>query len=154
MAKSYEEKQQESYLGIGWKEDPFTRELVKDRSGDLSSVAGLTNIGNAMYRRLRTPLGWYPEYPWYGSRLNEMKGLGNTEENRALIETWVEESLLYENRIVSGSLTVRVDKNPRDFRAVDIVITCRLVNYADPSLYVYSFFLVTGNLVETETETA
>lgn len=150
MAKSYEEQRQESYLGRGWAEDPFERTLVLNGQNDIATVAGLDNLSNAIYRRLKTPLAWYPEYPWYGSRLNETMGMGNSFENRELIGTWVEQSLLFEERFVDGTLKVSIEKNVRDYRAIDIAISVQVVNYPDSALFVYSFFLRTGTLVESE----
>jgi len=150
MAKSYQEEQQDSYLGRGWAEDVFERTIVLDRQGDIAIVSGLYNLSNAIFRRLKTPLAWYPEYPWYGSRLNEMIGKGNSFENRELIGTWIEQSLLFEERFVDGTLDISVDKNARDHRAVDIAISVQVVDYPDPSLFVFSFFLKTGTLVESE----
>jgi hypothetical protein len=146
MAKNYEAQQADSYLGFCWDEDPFTRELYLDKSGDFAINGGVSNLSNAIYRRLKTPLAWYPEYPWYGSRLNEMIGMGNTYENRELISTWIEESLLYEKRIMDGTLNVSVKKDASDYRAIRILITCRVINFPSPSSFVYDFFLVTGKL--------
>ncbi|OGM08179.1 hypothetical protein A2Z67_06205 [Candidatus Woesebacteria bacterium RBG_13_36_22] len=149
MAKSYQELQQESYLGIGWAEDVYERTLLLDRQGDIAAVGGLYNLSNAIFRRLKTPLAWYPEYPWYGSRLNEMIGMGNSYENRELIATWIEQSLLFEERFVDGTLRISVEKNIADYRAVNINIRAEVVNYPDPAVFVYSYFLKTGTLLET-----
>jgi hypothetical protein len=144
--KSYSDKQVESYLGFNWNEDPFTRTIVLDKSTDISTSGGVNNLANAIYRRLKTPLGWYPEYPWYGCKMNEMIGMGNTYENRELISTWIEQSLLYEKRIIDGTLNVSVSKDASDYRAIRILITCRVINFANPNAFVYDYFLKTGKL--------
>lgn len=145
---NYEQARLDSALGFGWSEDPFTRVLVTDNTGDIGASGGLTNFGNAIYRRLKTPLGWFPEFPFYGCRLNEMIGMGNTYENRMLIETWIEESLLYEYRIINGSLKISVEKDSSDYRAVIINIQCRIKDMPDPAVFVYSFFLKSGDLAQ------
>lgn len=146
MAKSYSEKKIDSYLGFCWDEDPFTRVLYSDKSGDIAIIGGVDNLANAIFRRLKTPLGWYPEFQWYGCRLTEMIGMGNTYENRELISEWVQESLLYEKRIMDGTLNVSVTRDAADYRAVRILITCRIINFASPNVFVYDFFLKTGDL--------
>lgn len=146
MAKTYEEDKIESVLGFGWSENPYTRNIISSQSGDIGISGGITNFGNAIYRRIKTPLGWYPEFPFYGCRINEMIGMGNTYDNRMLVETWIEESLLYEDRIENGSLKVNVEKDPSDFRAILIGIQCRVKNFPDSAVFVYSFFLKTGEL--------
>ena len=146
MAKTYTDKQIDSYLGFCWDEDPFTRTLYSDKSGDIAIIGGVGNLANAIFRRLKTPLGWYPEFAWYGCRINEMIGMGNTYENRELIGEWVQESLLYEKRIMDGTLNVSVRKDASDYRAIRILITCKIINFASPSSFVYDFFLKTGDI--------
>jgi len=147
MAKNYEQRVLDSYLGSGWSEDPFKRTILLNGQGDIATVSGVDNLANAIFRRLKTPIGWYPEFPWYGSRLNDMIGMGNSFENRELVATWIEESLLFEKRLQNGTLNVTVERNSRDYRAVDILINARVVGFANPELFVFSFFLKTGTLV-------
>ncbi|MFA7144922.1 MAG: GPW/gp25 family protein [Candidatus Izemoplasmatales bacterium] len=146
MAKSYSDKKIDSYLGFGWAEDPFTRVLYSSSNGDIASAGGVNNLANSIYRRLKTPLGWYPEFPWFGCRINEMIGMGNTYENRELISQWIQESLLYEKRIMDGTLHVSVTKDSSDYRAIRILVTCKIINFASPNAFVYDFFLKTGDL--------
>ena len=147
MAKNYEQQVQDSFLGSGWAEDPFKRTISLDGQGDIATVSGTSNLANAIFRRLKTPIGWYPEFPWYGSRMNDMIGMGNSFENRELVATWIEQSLLFEKRLQDGTLEVTVEKNPGDYRAVDILIKARVIGYASSELFVFSYFLRTGALV-------
>lgn len=68
---------------------------------DFTTVSGEDNLAQAVVMRLLTPMGELEHFGhrFYGSRLHEMVGRGNTETTRNLIRLRILESLHYEARI-------------------------------------------------------
>jgi hypothetical protein len=47
---------------------------------------------------------------------------------------------------MDGTLKISVTKDASDYRAIRILITCKIINFASPNSFVYDFFLKTGDL--------
>jgi len=76
-------------------------DLYVNRRGDVDTVAGYDNLGQAVVHRLMTRLGELEElgHPDYGSRLHELIGEPNNSETRKLVKMYVNQCLSQEVRI-------------------------------------------------------
>lgn len=122
------------YLGAGFAENS-EKGIYLDERGDIALTnSPMENFANGIWRRLMTPLGFYPEFPEYGSQLNRLIGMSFVPETISLAEIYVTQSLTKDPRIASVE-QVRV--NPKDYRAITIYASIKPV--AVPSVYIMTF---------------
>jgi phage baseplate assembly protein W len=76
-------------------------DLYVNRRGDVDTVAGRENLGQAIVHRLMTRQGELEElgHPDYGSRLHELIGEPNNAETRKLVGIYAGQCLAQEVRI-------------------------------------------------------
>lgn len=80
-------------------------DLIASANGDVQTVAGRANLGQAIVNRLFTRKGALARlgHPNYGSRLYELIGEANNARVRGLAELYIRESLAQERRV--GAIT-------------------------------------------------
>jgi phage baseplate assembly protein W len=126
------------YLGLG-------ADLLVNKKGDLQTVSGRENLGQAILHRLLTRKGELGDigYPDYGSRLHELIGEPNNERTRELVRLYVKECISQEPRVQDiKSLTVSVQKgNPH---AVLLDLTVLPIKSNVPMNVVFPFYLEVG----------
>jgi phage baseplate assembly protein W len=86
-------------------------DIPVSKKGDLQTVSGVYNIGQAISHRLLTRKGELTDlgHPDYGSRLHELIGEPNNERTRDLIRLYAKECISQETRVKEiVSLNVRV----------------------------------------------
>jgi phage baseplate assembly protein W/nucleoid-associated protein YgaU len=90
-------------------DDPIGTDM--DEVGDLATlIAGVDNIRGALLRRLRTPKGYLPHHPEYGSDLSTYIGKPLTPAVILSIRAEVERTLMADHRVVGvASVGVTVD---------------------------------------------
>ena len=97
------------FMGIGM-------DLQISKKGDLRTVSGRQNLGQAILHRLMTRRGELTDlgHPDYGSRLYELIGEPNNERTRDLVRLYAKECISQDPRIQDlKKLTVSVaDDNP------------------------------------------
>lgn len=124
-----------AHLGIGLAETTGTRETYIGENGDIAATSTeLENLANAIWRRLMTPLGFYPEFPEYGSELHTLTGKGFLPEVLNLTEIFIRQSIMKEPRIEEIK-TVTV--TPTDYRSLTFYLALRPLE--TPSVYVMTF---------------
>jgi phage baseplate assembly protein W len=76
-------------------------DLYVNRRGDVDTVAGRDNLGQAIVHRLMTRQGELEElgHPEYGSRLHELIGEPNNADTRKLVRIYANQCLAQEVRI-------------------------------------------------------
>jgi len=123
------------YLGLG-------ADLSVSKKGDLETVSGRENLGQAILHRLLTRKGELGEigHPDYGSRLHELIGEPNNERTRDLVRLYTKECMSQEPRVKDiVSLKVNVPKeNPH---AVLLDITVLPIKSNVPMNVVFPFYL-------------
>ncbi len=123
------------YMGFG-------ADLFVSRKGDLQTVSGRKNLGQAILHRLLTRRGELGDigHPDYGSRLHELIGEPNNERTRELVRLYAKECIMQEPRVQDiKSLTVSVQKgNPY---AVLLDITVLPIKSNVPMNVVFPFYL-------------
>lgn len=123
------------HLGMGLAEHIATHECMIDDRGDLMLTTNeLENLSNAIWRRLMTPLGFYPEFPDYGSQLHELIGMGFVPETLSMAEIFVTQSLVKEPRIEK---VVSIIVQPTDYRS--ILFHASVQPASVPSVYIMTF---------------
>jgi phage baseplate assembly protein W len=97
------------FYGIG-------ADIAVSRRGDVGTVTGRDNLGQAIMHRLLTRVGELEElgYPDYGSRLHELIGRPNNAETRRLVKLYARECLAQESRIekVEGIQALALPDSP------------------------------------------
>lgn len=79
---------------------------------DISTVEGNENLAQAILLRLRNPIGTLPLRPTFGSRLSQLMGKGQSENNEYIAHLMVGEALMRETRQVSvDDITVKYQDN-------------------------------------------
>jgi len=127
------------HLGTGLAETIGSRELLLDGRNDLLPTSSpLENLANCIWRRLMTPLGFYPDYPDYGSELQNLIGLGLVPEVVSLAEIFVTQALVKEPRI---NKVERVYVVPTDYRALAIGISLRPEGLPNIYMMTFDYFL-------------
>lgn len=122
------------YLGIGFAENS-ARGLYLSEKGDIALTKNpMENFANGIWRRLMTPMGFYPEFPEYGSQLSKLIGMAFVPETISLAEIYVTQSLTKDPRIASVD-HVRV--NPSGYKALTIYASVKPV--AVPNVYIMTF---------------
>jgi phage baseplate assembly protein W len=112
------------------------------KSGDIGTVSGRKNLGQAILHRLLTRKGELIEigHPDYGSRLHELIGEPNNERTRELVSMYIKECLIQEPRVKE---IVELKITPlRDNRsAVTVDITVLPIKSKVPMNLVFPFYL-------------
>ena len=122
------------YLGIGFAENS-TKGIYLNERGDIALTdSPMDNFANGIWRRLMTPMGFYPEFPEFGSQLSNLIGMAFVPETISLAEIYVTQSLNKDPRIASVE-HVRV--NPTDYRALTVYASVKPVSV--PSVYIMTF---------------
>jgi phage baseplate assembly protein W len=126
-----------SYEGFGLGAD-----IVTSAIGDLGTVAGRENLGQAILHRLMT---WRGElgnigHPDYGSRLHELIGQPNNENTRELVKLYIKECILQESR-VKDILELTVKQVHDNLSAVTVDITVLPIKSTIPMNLVFPFYL-------------
>lgn len=126
------------YMGVGV-------DLSVSKKGDLRTVSGRDNLGQAILHRLLTRRGELADigHPDYGSRIHELIGEPNNERTRDLVRLYVKECISQEFRIqeiISLQITVQID-NPH---AVVIDMTVLPIKSNVPMNIVFPFYLEVG----------
>lgn len=123
------------HLGMGLAETAGSRELFLDGKNDIQlTQTPLENLANCIWRRLMTPLGFYPEFPEYGSELQSLIGMGMIPEVIMLTEVFVTQALVKEPRIKKVEKVIVM---PTDYRALAINVSIRPEDV--PSIYMMTF---------------
>ena len=122
------------HLGIGFAENS-EKGIYLDEKGDIATTkTPMSNFADGLWRRLMTPMGFYPEFPEYGSQLSRLIGMSFVPETINLAEIYVTQSLTKDPRVQSVE---HVKVSPSDYRAIKIYASLRPV--AVPSLYIMTF---------------
>jgi phage baseplate assembly protein W len=126
------------YCGLGL-------DLLVSKKGDLQTVSGRENLGQAILHRMMTRQGELIDigHPDYGSRLHELIGEPNNESTRDLVRLYIKECISQEPRVQDiVSLLVNVHKdNPH---AVLVDITVLPIKSNVPMNVVFPFYLEVG----------
>jgi len=126
------------YCGLGL-------DLLVSKKGDLQTVSGRENLGQAILHRMMTRQGELVDigHPDYGSRLHELIGEPNNESTRDLVRLYIKECISQEPRVQDiVSLLVNVHKdNPH---AVLVDITVLPIKSNVPMNVVFPFYLEVG----------
>ena len=98
------------------------RDLMINPEGDLETVAGAPNLGQAIIHRLMTRKGELAElgHAQYGSRLYELVGEPNNERTRDLVKMYTKECITQDPRIKE---TVKISVLPAGHDRIDISIS-------------------------------
>lgn len=123
------------YVGTG-------ADLFVNRKGDIETVSGRENLGQALMLRLLTRRGELAElgHPWYGSRLYELIGHPNNQSTRDLVRLYAKECIMQEPR-VKDIVDVRVTQDPHNSQAVVMDITVIPINSNTPMNLVFPYYL-------------
>ncbi len=129
---------QPEYIGLG-------ADLAVSKKGDLETVSGRQNLGQAIMHRLLTRRGELGAlgHPDYGSRLHELIGEPNNERTRDLVRLYVKECIQQESRvhdIINVAVNVAID-NPY---SVVVDITILPIKSNIPMNLVFPFYLEVG----------
>lgn len=126
------------YSGLGL-------DLLASKKGDLQTVSGRENLGQAILHRLMTRRGELADtgHPDYGSRLHELIGEPNNESTRDLVRLYIKECLSQEPRVQDIiNLLVSVRKGTPHVVWVDITVLPIRSNV--PMNVVFPFYLEVG----------
>lgn len=122
-------------LGIGLAETIVNRECYIDDRGDIKATNDeLENFSNAIWRRIMTPLGFYPEYLDYGCEIHKLRGLGFVPESLNLAKIFVTQAVAKEPRV---ERIVSVSVMPTDYRAFAFHMVLQPID--TPNVYVMTF---------------
>jgi len=126
------------HLGIGFAENA-QKGIYLDEKGDIASTkTEMANFADGIWRRLMTPMGFYPEFPEYGSQLKRLVGMAFVPETINLAEIYVTQSLVKDPRVLSVE-HVRV--TPSDYRALTIYASLRPVAVSNLYIMTFDYFL-------------
>lgn len=124
-----------AYAGLG-------ADLSVDKNGDLETVSGRDNLGQAILHRLLTHKGELSDlgHPQYGSRLHELIGELNNESTRDLLRLYAKECISQEPRVKD---IVRIQVSTIEGRpdVVNLDITVTPIGSATPMNLVFPFYL-------------
>lgn len=129
---------QPEYLGLG-------ADLMVNKKGDLETVSGRQNLGQAIMHRLFIRRGELAAlgHSDYGSRLHELIGEPNNERTRDLVRLYVKECISQEPR-VQGIVNVTVSVPKDNPHAVLVDITVLPIKSNIPMNLVFPFYLEVG----------
>lgn len=125
--------------------DLRTRRSPGDRGTDLDTLTGAQNLQQALLLRFTTRVGELTHlgHPTYGSRLPELIGERNTEENRNRVKLYVLQALAEEPRVREvRALVVRT--TPRDRTLVTVEAELATIDSDTALNLVFPFFLEGG----------
>jgi phage baseplate assembly protein W len=126
-------------LGIGLAETFSTREAFISEQNDIATTADeLENFANAIWRRIMTPLGFYPEFPDYGCEIHSLRGLGFVPETLSLAEIFVTQALVREVRVQK---IVSISVYPTDYRALAFYVVLQPIDTPNPYVMTFDYFL-------------
>ena len=120
-------------------------DLLVSKKGDLQTVSGRENLGQAILHRMMTRQGELTDigHPDYGSRLHELIGEPNNEGTRDLVRLYIKECISQEPRVQDiVSLLVNVHKDNPHVVLVDITVLPIKSNV--PMNVVFPFYLEVG----------
>ncbi len=123
------------YSGLGL-------DLLVSKKGDLQTVSGRENLGQAILHRMMTRQGELADigHPDYGSRLHELIGEPNNESTRDLVRLYIKECISQEPRVQDiVSLLVNVHKDNPHVVLVDLTVLPIKSNV--PMNVVFPFYL-------------
>jgi phage baseplate assembly protein W len=123
-------------------EEDLGSELGISLSGDLETVSGELNLGQAIAHRLRVRQGELSDlgHPHYGSRLFELVGEPNNERTRELARVYTRECVLQDPRVNEVvDIRVTVPKNQSD--RIDINISVLHIGSMTAMNIVFPFYL-------------
>lgn len=124
-----------AHLGMGLAESNADRGLLLDIRNDIALTASpLENFANAVWRRLMTPLAFFPEYPDYGSQLASLIGMPFVPETISLAEIYITQALAREPRIETIE---NVKVTPTGYRALAIYAAIKPASV--PNVYIMTF---------------
>lgn len=126
------------YSGLGL-------DILVSKKGDLQTVSGRENLGQAVLHRMMTRKGELADigHPDYGSRLHELIGEPNNESTRDLVRLYIKECLSQEPRVQDiVSLLVNVHRDNPHVVMVDITVLPIKSNV--PMNVVFPFYLEVG----------
>ena len=127
---------QADIIGHGW-----NFPLRVDLLGNIVLTAGETEIEQAIFIILKTPLGQRVLRPHFGSRLNELVFAPNTTQTHARVKRYVEDALaMWEPRIRVDQVRTWPDKDDPSLLIIQIDYTVRATH--DPRSLVYPFYLI------------
>lgn len=117
-------------------------DLYVNRKGDIQTVAGRENLGQAIMQRLLTRKGELGRlgHPWYGSRLHELIGRPNNKETRDLVRLYAKECVMQEPRI-KEIVGIDVKTYPGDSNAVILDIVVIPIKSTTPMNLVFPYYL-------------
>ena len=123
------------YAGIGV-------DLTVSRKGELTTVSGMENLGQALLHRLLTRKGELADlgHPAYGSRLHELIGEPNTADTRELIRMYAKECIMTEPR-VRDIVSIKVDTYKDNPGAVILDVVVAPIGSTVPLNLVFPYFL-------------
>lgn len=116
------------------------RDIIINNTGDLETVSGAFNLGQAITNRLMTRKGELSElgHANYGSRMYELIGEPNNERTRELAKIYVKECLSQEPRIKE---IVKVVVSPVGNDRIDISISAIPIESEVVLNIVFPFYL-------------
>lgn len=120
-------------------------DLIVDRMGDLKTVAGKKNLGQAILHRLMTRTGELGDlgHPHYGSRLHELIGEPNNERTRDLLRLYIKECLAQEPRI-QEVVSIKLATFTENAHLVVVDISVLPIKVNTPINLVFPFYLEVG----------
>jgi phage baseplate assembly protein W len=123
------------YYGLG-------ADLKVGKKGDLQTVSGRENLGQALMQRLLTRKGELTDlgHPRYGSRLHELIGQPNNQATRDLVRLYAKECVMQEPR-VKDIAEVKVTPVSGDPHAVILDITVIPIKSNVPMNLVFPYYL-------------
>jgi phage baseplate assembly protein W len=123
------------YYGLG-------ADLQVGKKGDLQTVSGRENLGQALMQRLLTRTGELSDlgHPGYGSRLHELIGQPNNQSTRDLVRLYAKECIMQEPR-VKDIAEVKVIPVSGDPHAVILDIAVIPIKSNVPMNLVFPYYL-------------
>jgi len=117
-------------------------DLALSFSGDLETISGEYNLGQAIVNRLRTRQGELTDlgHPSYGSRLYELVGEPNNEKTRELARIYTGECVAQDPR-VKEVVNVSVESPSDEPRRIDIEISVLPIASSTVLNIVFPFYL-------------
>jgi len=126
-------------LGIGLAESISNRECFIDERGDIKSTSDeLENFANAIWRRIMTPLGFYPEFLDYGCEIHKLRGMGFVPETLGFAEIFVTQAVAKEPRV---DRIISVTVMPTDYRALAFHMVLQPIDTPNPYVMTFDYFL-------------
>lgn len=120
----------------------LSADLVVSRKGEVLTVSGVENLGQALMHRLLTRQGELASlgHAYYGSRLHELVGEPNNESTRELVRMYTKECILMEPR-VRDIVSIRVSPVSGNNSAVLLDIVVHPIHSTVPLNMVFPFYL-------------